>query len=1131
MIPENYKNSLVIPQQLPAFIRNESDYQTFISFLQAYYDFLALEGNVEERGKNLLNFNDLDKTISEFEGYFFNEFLQNFPKDSFVDKLELVKYSRELYQRKSTPASFRFLMRSLYDSYCQTINTKDYVLIASDGKWNISTYLRVDSLDTNFLSLKFNKIIGELSKATAKIERTQVLGDKTEIFVSDIHGSFISGEYIRVVDDILNDKLFSGEVLRAKIVGSVKRVIIDPAYRGLNYEVSDPVLITGGISSEITNPVYATAEVESVTLGSLKSIALIDGSSGYRLYPNSVIRITGGGGSGAEAIISAVDNTNPALVSFLPIDIISPYANTVLDATYPFTVTANANTRLIDAFSFANFETYPISEITLTNPGTRYTTSPTVTAETFVDYPNTTITLDTFGILSPLRITYSGYNYANDDVIVISGGSGVGAYANVKSVGANGEILQVQYIYDTNNLYPLGGIGYKNDSLPSVSVTSIPNKIISLTANNSSNISSNTLYFPATDNVRVGMFISGNGISNTTTFGYFTTNTQITKVESDKIFLSTNLTSNVNSGDVYTIDGTALLSVPSILGSSAAFASTTDSIGAIQSIKLLTSGEQYSFVPDVSLKVLDLIVYDINELYYPTNGDYLYQGDAESSTFTGYFYSLELVDPNPAKRLYRLRMYNYDGSLTVGDKLYIDKDGVNSKTLSFTIDTSFNSSPFVNGVKYYGNGAARATAELIEGTVNLKGGYVNSDGFLSDANYLQSDVFNFYSYFLFTEKSFADFKNSVYDILHPAGKHLVPYNTVNESANDDISASPDVARLESFEDVFSAPDAYVVLEEPNKLQFYNAPVLSITDDYFRIGTYIRLTSTNGEEFASEITIVDSANDVIYLEDYSFIELPNVAYGYAQSNSIIVTSLTGSYDLINNGEYSNTSNYFRDIVFVNDQILISNNTYLTVDIIDYENRIIYANAEFSSSGNASAPNLITIKRNFACNANNILITPSRFNGLDIQTFAFDESISLDMSITGITDNAEQTDYAYLSGLKQTSDTADSSDVISINPRKINIDEIYSDESLQFSESKVLTVETATVSDNAGKNLSLLAYNYAYQDYANGSYFAWVSSGTDDYSTVYNNSIGYSHRITMTDSIRIYLNGNTTPIYQN
>ena len=102
MIPNNQKTSLLIPSQLPGFVREDPDYSTFVAFVQAYYEWMEENGNVTERTKNLLNYKDIDKTTSEFIDYFTNDFLPYFPQDILIDKEKAVKFARELYQSKGT---------------------------------------------------------------------------------------------------------------------------------------------------------------------------------------------------------------------------------------------------------------------------------------------------------------------------------------------------------------------------------------------------------------------------------------------------------------------------------------------------------------------------------------------------------------------------------------------------------------------------------------------------------------------------------------------------------------------------------------------------------------------------------------------------------------------------------------------------------------------------------------------------------------------------------------------------------------------------------------------------------------------------------------------------------------------
>ena len=58
MIDSSQKTSLLIPSQLPGFIRDDPAYENFVLFLQAYYEWMEQNNNVTDRSKNLLNYNN-----------------------------------------------------------------------------------------------------------------------------------------------------------------------------------------------------------------------------------------------------------------------------------------------------------------------------------------------------------------------------------------------------------------------------------------------------------------------------------------------------------------------------------------------------------------------------------------------------------------------------------------------------------------------------------------------------------------------------------------------------------------------------------------------------------------------------------------------------------------------------------------------------------------------------------------------------------------------------------------------------------------------------------------------------------------------------------------------------------------
>jgi hypothetical protein len=147
----NQKTSLLVNKQLPEFIREE--YPQFISFLEAYYQFLeneqvvngiSQENDLTTKLKNLRYISDIDSSISEFEEQFYNQFLSLLPKDTKVDKAFLIKNILPLYQAKGTEKSFYFLFRLLFGEDIALTYPRNQILRTSDGKWSIENIIRTD---------------------------------------------------------------------------------------------------------------------------------------------------------------------------------------------------------------------------------------------------------------------------------------------------------------------------------------------------------------------------------------------------------------------------------------------------------------------------------------------------------------------------------------------------------------------------------------------------------------------------------------------------------------------------------------------------------------------------------------------------------------------------------------------------------------------------------------------------------------------------------------------------------------------------------------------------------------------------------------------------------------------------
>ena len=472
MISNGQKTSLLIPSQLPGFIRENPDYNNFVSFVQAYYEWMETNGQVLDRAQNLLNYKDIDSTTNDFIDYFINDFLQYFPQDALISKSSAVKVARQLYQSKGTPASYQFLFRILYNSDFDLFYTKDAVLRASDGKWYVAKSLKLATLDKRFLSINNYRLFGETTKSIATVENSVVAGTKTEVFISNIERLFQSGEYVRVVDNANQDVLFSGHPLRAKIVGQISQITIDPNNRGLLYQAGDPVIVYGGLES--VNGHGATAVVGTTTSGSILNINVTNEGYGYSDSPNTILNITNA--PGAIAIVSSLDPraNSVANVAYVPLDSIAPHQYIRLDSLdYQFANVANANTDTVmaNAFSFLNMQLFPISSVLLQNGGGNIKKPPVVTAESrYLDLNGDYASFEALGILAPIQITNGGTGYEVGDTIVFTGGTGYDAQAAVTNVAANGMIRTIKYTSD--GFSPLGGMGYSPTSLPVVSVNS-----------------------------------------------------------------------------------------------------------------------------------------------------------------------------------------------------------------------------------------------------------------------------------------------------------------------------------------------------------------------------------------------------------------------------------------------------------------------------------------------------------------------------------------------------------------------------------------------------------------------------------------------------------------------------------
>jgi len=1010
MLQSNQKTSLLIPFQLPEFIRENPDYSKFVTFLQAYYQWLEQNGGVLDYSKNLLNYDDIDQTTLQFQQYFVNDFLAYFPPNVLADKTKAIKVAKQLYQNKGTPASYQFLFRVLYNSDIDFFYTKDVVLKASAGKWYVPRSLKLATSDPNFLKIQNLRVFGNISKSIATVDTAVYDGLKTEVFISNIERLFQSGETVTVVDNnnqplyFLNGSIvpagtIGAETLTALIVGQISNVNINPNFRGELYYTNDPVVVYGGLNQAISAPIGATVEVGTVTSGYIQNMTLVSEGYGYSLPPantntttlpvgNAFTQITFSnliGPASPQApivIVGALDSKNQANTSYIPVTSLSSRQN--------WTISSISSLTLAQNLAFTSLTTNPIASVIVANKGGGLSQVPTFNA--LSEY-NTDqyqpANLAALGILAPIQIVNAGSGYSNGANIIFTGGSGFGAHANI-TVNGSGAVNSVNYYSNTQALFPNGGVGY-NFSLPSAVIAQQATGTI--ITNTSSNVVTGNGTSFLTQFVNGAILMSNSNVVIGTVQSVYNANT---------MYLATNANANTTANGFYL--GTYILNVPSILGVGAAVSATTSRIGSILTFNVIDNGEDYVSAPNVSLKVQDLVVTNIAPTNLPSTGDLIYQGaNTNVASYVAYVASvIDLQNANPpTNSVYQLRVYNYTSVPVSSLPLNNDARGYHINLVSGASPTLLNKTTFsqdvrfdsANGVITYGDGHAQATASFLNGLVIGDGQYLDTTGQPSSFDVLQSTVYNNYTYELTLNTEITKYRDMLLNLLHPTGMQVIgrlameSSNTLNFTTIDYASSANSIGG-NTYSSAAIVPGSPSVPSN-NIVQIFPQGTNNIANVFVANSSTLKFRFGPGttDVISSQVIAVNQAANTVTIRDNVWTYVANVLTATASNgnNAILnITSLnsvntfsafsstgTGNttlvWDFVNNGNYSNTMYPLGDIVHVGD-VLYVNGASQSVSSVDPIHGIITLSGALASGANG----LVSIGRNLASTFGNTFV---------------------------------------------------------------------------------------------------------------------------------------------------------------
>lgn len=279
-----------IPKQVPAYI--EEDHPIFVSFVEAYFEYLERENGPISFVRDALKYIDPSETMDEFITNFFEE-MKGIPHNILADKSLLAQHIIELYQAKGTIKGYELLFRLMFNEDIEVYLPKLDLLRPSDGKWSKNLIIR-GSLH-----------LGDPFECLGK-----------EIFQSDVYGNKVSRA--RVENVILNADLnvYDLYLSQSSVVGDFSDAFVYCEDIIVKIERSPKFLTKGSKGSGYVagdsldcycgSPSSAQVIVAEVNGGPIEQVFILDGGSGFSV--GDMLDVDSTIGEGADIRITEVNN-------------------------------------------------------------------------------------------------------------------------------------------------------------------------------------------------------------------------------------------------------------------------------------------------------------------------------------------------------------------------------------------------------------------------------------------------------------------------------------------------------------------------------------------------------------------------------------------------------------------------------------------------------------------------------------------------------------------------------------------------------------------------------------------------------------------------------------------------------
>ena len=943
----------MIDRQLPDFVR--ADHPQFKLFLEKYYAWMEdpASGNTIYHIMNAEKYRDIDETLDPFVRLFKQELLPYFPETTTLDLVKILKGAREFYVKKGSVESVKWLFRVLFGAEVEIYYPKQQILIASDGKWKLPQAFQLTLSDAN-LALDVNllekhKATGNISGATCIIESANKTIDKAfgneilEMYVSNVFRDFTNGEYLTIP---YTDAYGVEQVFSEKIIGALSGIRVDSAIatdpqqkrRGLLYNVGDPVVVYGGLSTSVEAN-DAVAVVGNVSVGSIEGLSVTFPGYGYRTYTNTEAVVFRSGDDDPNANLSTdirvagitevISTTNSnaqyaetIYVDLMPIDYMSAvvlsaadwalFSANALNMSVTLTGSASKWNKYEDwyADSQGSYQTANIVGKIL-NANTGWAGGPTAGITLYS--VRTVANSKTLVAGNVITTVNSSHNYTvtsvQDTEINANLNSQIIQCLNYQAISTGGIAL-----YNILN----GGYGFR--ATPQITTESyfdtyLSNNYVYGTENHANTRQSMGVYGEI---AHVYIDNPGTGYANGDTFvvtgrGYGCSGNVVIGANGGIV-----LTNIINRGEGYygNVDirtvtltsggGGANASLSAYgFGEGVSVGIETGAIGRVKDVRMVYRGFDYISTPVVSFKVVDMVINGILDAETLTEGEYVYQG---ATLLTASFLGM-VKSYNRSTKL--LRLFNYAGAsfANFNASLPFTSEGAVVFTVNQTATAkvpapdTYSANVIATGLPnpmFYGNGKARGVAEFFNGLIKFTGFYLNTDGFLSsDKKTQDANTYHNYSYIIESEKSLAEYKNVMMDIVHPLGMSMLS-RTISK-ANLESSITPNttlhlMGAIKPGTSVKVANTYRPVITGFGGTEFANTHYMSVGDMFLIQDTVAPLRSQ-----AKTITVITNNTSLNVESDFIYIGQGRIRTNGTNALVVISGNVNAVSDFIATGD--------------------------------------------------------------------------------------------------------------------------------------------------------------------------------------------------------------------------------------